>query len=46
MKIKMGETLLAVLLVLNMKAFSQDQEFYILLGAGQSDIEGNAKFKS
>jgi len=46
MKIKMGETLLAVLLVLNMKAFSQDQEFYIFLCFGQSDMEGNAKFES
>jgi len=46
MKIKMRGILLAVLLVLNMKAFSQDQKFYIFLCFGQSNMEGNAKFES
>jgi len=46
MKIKMRGILLALLLVLNMKAFSQDQKFYIFLCFGQSNMEGNAKFES
>jgi len=45
MKMKIGIIAVAVLLSLNMKAFSQDQKFYIFLCFGQSNMEGNAKFE-
>jgi len=45
MKMKIVIVAVAVLLALNMKAFSQDQKFYIFLCFGQSNMEGNAKFE-
>jgi hypothetical protein len=45
MKIKIGIIAVAILLTLNIKAFSQDQKFYIFLCFGQSNMEGNAKFE-
>src|SRR6478735_3440215 len=45
MKMKIVIVAVAVLLDLNMKAFSQDQKFYIFLCFGQSNMEGNAKFE-
>ncbi len=38
-------TCLAVLLV-SMKAFSQDPNFYVFLAFGQSNMEGNARFEA
>ncbi len=45
MKTKPGLILLIGLLLLNVKVFSQDPDFYIFLCFGQSNMEGNAKFE-
>jgi hypothetical protein len=44
MKIKQGMLVILGLLLFTMKAFSQDQDFYIFLCFGQSNMEGNARF--
>jgi hypothetical protein len=46
MKKKAGMFIFAVLLFLNMNAFSQDQNFYIFLCFGQSNMEGNARIEA
>ncbi len=46
MKIKLGLILIAGFLLSNVKAFSQDPNFYIYLCFGQSNMEGNAKIEA
>jgi hypothetical protein len=46
MKIQLRLFVFVGLLILNMNAFSQDQNFYIYLCFGQSNMEGNAKFEA
>ncbi|MDP4189717.1 MAG: sialate O-acetylesterase, partial [Bacteroidota bacterium] len=46
MKIRMGLSLLAGILLFNVNAFSQDPDFYIFLCFGQSNMEGNARFEA
>ena len=46
MKIQLRLFVVVGLLILNMNAFSQDQNFYIYLCFGQSNMEGNAKFEA
>lgn len=43
MKLKLALFVFIGLLVLNIKAFSQDKNFYIFLCFGQSNMEGNAR---
>lgn len=45
MKIKLGLIIIIGFLLSNIKAFSQDQDFYIFLCFGQSNMEGNAKIE-
>lgn len=46
MKILLRLFVFVGLLILNMNAYSQDQNFYIYLCFGQSNMEGNAKFEA
>jgi len=45
MKIKFRLLVLAILLVPCLKTFSQDQNFYIFLCFGQSNMEDNARIE-
>jgi hypothetical protein len=46
MKMKLRTLILAALITLQFKGYSQDQKFYIFLCLGQSNMEGNAKFEA
>jgi hypothetical protein len=46
MNIKPGLYVIVGLLLLKINAFSQDQNFYIFLCFGQSNMEGNARFQA
>lgn len=46
MKIRIGLSLLAGILLFNVNAFSQDPDFYIFLCFGQSNMEGNARYEA
>ena len=45
MKIKLGLIIIIGFLLLNIKAFSQDPDFYIFICFGQSNMEGNARIQ-
>ena len=45
MKIKQGIIVIVGLLLFTINASSQDQDFYIFLCFGQSNMEGNARFQ-
>jgi len=45
MKLRIGILVAVGILMLNVKAFSQDKNFYIFLCFGQSNMEGNARFE-
>ena len=45
MKIKLGLIIITGFLLTNIKAFSQDPDFYIFLCFGQSNMEGNASIQ-
>jgi hypothetical protein len=46
MKMKLRTLILAALIALQFKGYSQDQKFYIFLCLGQSNMEGNARFEA
>jgi len=45
MKIKLGLIIIIGFLLSNIKAFSQDRDFYIFICFGQSNMEGNARIQ-
>jgi hypothetical protein len=45
MKIKQGLIITVVFIISNIKALSQDPDFYIFLCFGQSNMEGNARIE-